>query len=79
MQELTRADQVYVCLWSHGAWAAGHIHFVVQPAWNAWRDRFAAPGPSVQVAMFISNTAPPTVEIEAFCARAREWFAGGDN
>src|ERR1700687_623743 len=45
-------DQTYICQWSHAGWVAGHIHFVVQPAWNADSGRFARPGPFMQVEMF---------------------------
>src|SRR5438067_639487 len=44
-QELSNTDQVYVCLWSHSGWVPGHIHFVVQPAWNDVRDRYSGPSP----------------------------------
>jgi diadenosine tetraphosphate (Ap4A) HIT family hydrolase len=71
VQTLTQADQVYVCLWSHAGWQSVHLHFVVQPAWNGWREAYARPGPSIQAAMFQAGNAPPRSEVEAFCHRAR--------
>ena len=71
IQTLTHADQVYVCLWCHAGWQPVHIHFVVQPAWNGWREAYARPGPSVQAAMFQAGNAPPRSEVEAFCHQAR--------
>ena len=71
IQMLTQADQVYVCLWCHAGWQPVHLHFVVQPAWNSWRETYARPGPSVQAAMFQAGNAPPQSEVEAFCHQAR--------
>ena len=72
IQTLTQADQVYVCLWSHAGWQPAHMHFVVQPAWNSWREAYARPGPDVQTAMFQAGNIPPRSEVEAFCDRARQ-------
>ena len=55
IQVLAAADQVYVCLWSHTGWEAVHIHFVLQPAWNALRERYPGPGPLLQVSMFAAG------------------------
>jgi diadenosine tetraphosphate (Ap4A) HIT family hydrolase len=71
IQDLTQADQVYVCLWSHAGWTPAHVHFVLQPAWNGWREVYASPGPSVQTAMLQAGSAPPRSEVEAFCHQAR--------
>ncbi len=59
----TAADQVYICLWSHAGWQPGHIHFVLQPAWNSQNLRYSNPGPSVQVEMFEANEYPDTQEV----------------
>ena len=74
VQELGQADQVYTCLWSHAGWTAGHIHFVVQPVRDDWRDRFTNPGPSLQSEMFLAAQPLPRAEVEAFCERSRAWF-----
>lgn len=58
------ADQVYNCQWSHGNWTAGHIHTVVQPAWNSQRKSFAVPGPHLQAAMLDQGIVPSNKEIE---------------
>jgi diadenosine tetraphosphate (Ap4A) HIT family hydrolase len=72
IQTLTQADQVYVCLWSHAQWRARHLHFVVQPAWNQWRDAYGRPGPFVQAAMFEAGKAPLVGEVEKACLRIKE-------
>ena len=48
VRAVTQADQVYVCAWSHMGWQPVHIYFVVQPAWNCWREAYDHPGPFVQ-------------------------------
>ena len=75
IEVLTDADQVYACLWSHADWTPGHIHFVLQPAWNALRSRYPAPGPALQMAMFTEAKALDLHAVRAFCARARSAFA----
>lgn len=67
----TGCDQTYVTQWAHAGWTPGHIHFVVQPAWDSQRERFERPGPFMQVAMFEANEAMDEAEIEAFCQRVR--------
>lgn len=71
IQELVQAEQVYVCLWSFAGWEAGHIHFVVQPAWGAQRETYEHPGPCLQRDMLHTNEPLPRDEVEAFCAQAR--------
>ncbi len=75
IQDLTESDQVYCCLWSHAGWRPGHIHFVLQPAWNSDRSRYAGPGPKTQIAMFNEGKVPDKTEVEQFCSKARELFA----
>jgi diadenosine tetraphosphate (Ap4A) HIT family hydrolase len=75
VQELNRADQVYVCLWSHAGWTPVHVHFVVQPAWQHQSASFTAPGPTLQSEMFRANQPPDPGEVAAFCDRARAFFA----
>ena len=74
IKALTGADQVYACLWSHADWTPGHIHFVLQPAWNALRSRYPGPGPALQMAMFSEAQALDPEAVAAFCARARSAF-----
>lgn len=69
--ELTRCDQVYSCLWSHAGWTPGHIHFVLQPAWDKQREKHERPGPFAQVDMFSANEQPNPQEVEEFARRAR--------
>jgi diadenosine tetraphosphate (Ap4A) HIT family hydrolase len=75
IKALTDADQVYACLWSHAEWKPGHIHFVLQPAWNALRSRYPGPGPALQMAMFTEAQALDPHAVQEFCARARSAFA----
>jgi diadenosine tetraphosphate (Ap4A) HIT family hydrolase len=72
VQSLCEADQVYVCLWSHAGWEPGHIHFVVQPSWDRYRESYPGPGPRVQMSMFEADVRPDEDAIEAFCERARK-------
>ncbi len=67
-------DQVYVCLWSHYGWKPGHIHFVVQPAWNRQGEEHGCPGPSLQVDMLEANVSLPRDQVEEFASRAKETF-----
>jgi len=72
VHQLANPDQVYVCLWSHAGWQRGHIHFVIQPAWNAQGTRYPHPGPTMQAAMFEANGELDRAAAAAFAARARE-------
>jgi len=69
--DLLHPDQVYVCLWSHAGWTAGHSHFVLQPVWNAQREAHDLPGPYLQAEMFAENAAPDREAMAAFAGRAR--------
>ncbi len=71
IRDLTSADQVYACLWSHAEWMPVHIHFVLQPAWNHQKNQFPFPGPSIQVAMFLSGEPLDVSAVEEFCQKAR--------
>ena len=70
-QAVTQAEQVYVCSWSHGGWQPVHLHFVVQPAWNRWREKYDRPGPSVQAAMFQAGNVPPIADVEEVCRNVK--------
>lgn len=73
----TGADQTYVCEWSHAGWAPGHIHFVVQPAWNSLREKYERPGPFLQVAMFEAATPLDETAVVEFCDWMRMRLAKG--
>ena len=66
---LSRASQVYACLWSTGP---AHIHFVLQPETPALVEEFGARGPKLQSALFSRGVLPERHEVEAFASRARE-------
>ena len=72
LRELLSPDQTYVCQWAHAGWTSGHIHFVIQPAWDRDGERHASPGPFLQVDLFNANETPPADEVDAFCTRVRE-------
>ena len=74
VQTLAAADQVYACLWSHSGWEAVHIHFVLQPAWNASKERYPGTGPALQMAMFAAAEPLDPKAVEDFCDRARDMF-----
>ena len=74
LTELTRCDQVYCCLWSHAGWVPGHVHFVLQPAWNRQQDKHERPGPFAQVDMFSVGQEPDPQEVEEFARRARAFL-----
>jgi diadenosine tetraphosphate (Ap4A) HIT family hydrolase len=71
-QDLTVAEQVYVCLWSHAGGVATHIHFVVQPITRAQMQRFGRYGPQLQQAMFAADELLDHHAAAAFAAEARE-------
>jgi diadenosine tetraphosphate (Ap4A) HIT family hydrolase len=71
----TGADQTYICQWSHAGFEAGHIHFVVQPAWDSQRGQYARPGPFLQAAMFEENTPLDEARVVAFCDGMRARLA----
>ncbi|ETW96800.1 MAG: hypothetical protein ETSY2_45760 [Candidatus Entotheonella gemina] len=75
VQELTQADQVYACLWSHGNWQPVHIHFVVQPVHNEMQHTYPKQGPALQTAMFQDRIFPDADAVEAFCREARQRLA----
>ncbi len=74
VRELTGAEQVYHCLWSHSGGRPGHVHVVVQPVTRAQVDAEGAYGPALQVAMFARGHAPDAAEVEVFAERARSRF-----
>jgi diadenosine tetraphosphate (Ap4A) HIT family hydrolase len=71
VQTVTNADQVYICSWSHAGWQPVHIHFVVQPAWNAWNRKYDHPGPFVQAAMFQAGDTLGIAEVEDVCRKVK--------
>ena len=75
LAEMLGPDQTYICQWAHAGWVPGHIHFVVQPAYNRQGDEHERPGPFLQTDMFDTNESPPPSEVEAFCSEARDVVA----
>ena len=70
------ADQTYICQWSHAGWTPGHLHFVVQPAWNSQREHYERPGPFLQTQMFEEAAPLDTQEVAAVCERLRARLSG---
>jgi diadenosine tetraphosphate (Ap4A) HIT family hydrolase len=71
-QDLTGAEQVYVCLWSHAGGVATHIHFVLQPITRAQMERFGGYGPYLQQAMFAADELLDHGAAAALATQARE-------
>ncbi len=69
---VTKPEQVYACLWSHGP---VHVHFVVQPVDNLLMERHGAHGPMLQVAQFESEPHDDRAAVEAFATAARAEFS----
>lgn len=76
-RQLTPAEQVYNCLWSHAGGRPVHIHYVIQPITNTQMEHFGAHGPALQVAMFEAGEHPQAVDIDLVADRARDLFAAG--
>jgi diadenosine tetraphosphate (Ap4A) HIT family hydrolase len=72
VSELTRAEQVYVCLWSHGP---AHIHYVVQPELAGAVAELGMHGPRIQAAMFARGQPVDAEGAIAFAQQAKRWFA----
>ncbi len=64
-------DQTYICQWSHAGWTPRHVHFVVQPEWEANRERFERPVPFTQMAVFEADAPLNPGEVDEFCDRMR--------
>ncbi len=77
LRELLAPAQVYCTLWSHAGWEPGHIHFVLQPVGPEAKERFAAPGPALQAAMFAANEPLDAAAAAAFAQSARALLAEG--
>ena len=75
VKAITDCDQTYICLWSHAGWTPGHIHYVVQPAYNSQKGQFSNPGPALQMEMFAKKEPLVVPEVEAFCEKARTVFS----
>jgi diadenosine tetraphosphate (Ap4A) HIT family hydrolase len=77
IRQITTCDQVYVCLWSHGGFEPGHIHYLVQPVSKALRANYEQAGPALQTEMFRRGEVPSVSLVEGFCDRARGMFRHG--
>jgi diadenosine tetraphosphate (Ap4A) HIT family hydrolase len=75
--QLTDADQVYNCLWSHLGGRPGHIHYVVQPVTRQQMTDYAAFGPALQVAMSRAGAVPAEADVERVAEEARRLFGPG--
>ena len=71
VQTVTKADEVYICAWSNAGLQPAHIHFVVQPAWNGWNEKYDRPGPFEQAAMFRAGNTPDVAEVEEVCRKVK--------
>ena len=78
VKAITDCDQTYICLWSHAGWTPGHIHYVIQPAYNSQQEQFSHPGPVLQKEMFAQNEPLVASEVKTFCQKARTIFSKSD-
>lgn len=74
--QLTGADQVYNCLWSHAGGVPGHIHYVVQPVTEAQLATYGTRGPALQMVMFDAGASESSHDVEEIATEARRLFAG---
>jgi ATP adenylyltransferase len=75
IDQLCQPEQVYVCLWSHGATERKHLHFVAQPVTSALRLEYGGlRSEQLQAAMMKSGNAQPAAEVERICDEARSHF-----
>lgn len=72
--DITRPEQVYVCLWSHADKEPGHVHFVVQPVTAEQAAESDKVGPFLQTEMFLADEPPDPDAVETFAANARSAF-----
>jgi ATP adenylyltransferase len=76
VEALCHPEQTYVCLWSHGAAARKHLHFVVQPVTAAVVARYGGlRSEQLQARMLASGDMPDSSDIQRFCDQARELFS----
>ena len=73
-RDLTAADQVYNCLWSHAGGTPVHIHYVIQPVTRTQMDELDVYGPELQMAMFKQGDLPDRGLVETFAEIARARF-----
>jgi diadenosine tetraphosphate (Ap4A) HIT family hydrolase len=71
VQDLSGAEQVYACLWSHAGGRPTHIHFVVQPITRQQMERYGGYGPYLQQAMFADDAQLDRTAAGAFADQAR--------
>ena len=74
-RQLTPAEQVYNCLWSHEGGEPVHIHYLVQPVTRSQMEHYGAHGPALQVKMFEADEYPDAEDIDRVADRARLLFA----
>jgi diadenosine tetraphosphate (Ap4A) HIT family hydrolase len=73
-RDLTDADQVYNCLWSHSGGTPVHIHYIIQPVTRAQMDEHGVYGPELQMALFRLGDLPDPGLVELFADTARARF-----
>jgi ATP adenylyltransferase len=73
-RDMTAAEQVYNCLWSHAGGTPVHIHYVVQPVTRALMDEHGVYGPELQMRLFEQGDLPDPARVDAFADAARARF-----
>ncbi len=72
IQSILKADQVYICLWSHMNWKPCHIHFLLQPVWGNMVNEFPRNGAYLQIEMAKRKHFPDRDKVEEFVLKAKQ-------
>jgi diadenosine tetraphosphate (Ap4A) HIT family hydrolase len=73
---ISRPEQTYVCVWSHGPTERRHLHILVQPVTSALIAQYGGlRSERLQVKIMTTHEPPEPDEVERFCADARLRFA----
>src|SRR5262249_47425508 len=75
--QLTDAEQVYNCLWSHAGGVPGHLHYVIQPVTRQNMTVHDSHGPRLQMAMFEAGITPDAADVAVVADQARRLFLVG--
>jgi ATP adenylyltransferase len=76
IEAISRPEQTYVCVWSHGRTERRHLHILVQPVTTELIARYGGLRSEKLQAQLMTTGEPPDVrDVERFCDDARQRFA----
>jgi diadenosine tetraphosphate (Ap4A) HIT family hydrolase len=76
VESISRPEQTYVCVWSHGRAERRHLHILVQPVTAALVAQYGGlRSEQLQARIMATGEPPDPTEVERFCAQARQQFA----